>query len=691
MMRLGSWRGSESNGLLRGVEHFVATLVPGAHPVRIPREPTKKRVDAYSEWRGPESNGRLYDARRVLARPSLPIAPSLFTYLNLQVSPEPTNKRRVNLSDGGGPSRTDVLAVRIPRVLTKKRVGVYSEWGGARVKWAPPGIRVILEYNSQLGTHRVLPRLPSSLLSSLFPTVKARLELGPGVKRMLTMILDHDRAPSRTGTSCTPRATPSSLHKAHFPKFYTESGRFMFLERTQVQIHDAGPSRAAPLCCTETNGRLEWDTKLPAGDFWCLSIGHYFRKTSRTLERVYDLSGEMSQRGSQQEGESGGKAQSTRCHPHHNVKLNALAEAALRLCNSLLHLPSHALPRAYPALALPPLLVPLINVTLSHSDLVYMSSGCTTDRILRSFLSESFLSRMVQERDAEQARPHVNVTNPSPFLDVLLDDGGEQRRELHESRHSLHRQPSIPTYEVRINDYLESYRATGRPPPPCPPYPPDLPRAPPTASPRSSSRRRSPRWTSLNPASPSSAPARSPLCPDLLRPHCRPCPHSHKPASPFLLTPHKLFSAFLLPTSTKTPFPLHPATATAIPLCGFAGAGAALRHGHKPRRSADVPVRRRPTPTPGVSAERVRPAAPAEAEGSRFLYTQDDAEVEGTAIAIAAAITSKKATILQNQGLLVEANPIARSGALRRPRHSSPRLLTHTLWRTLASNARRVK
>ncbi|KAJ6525931.1 hypothetical protein DFH09DRAFT_1286049 [Mycena vulgaris] len=27
--------------------------------------------------------------------------------------------------------------------------------------------------------------------------------------------------------------------------------------------------------------------------------------------------------------------------------------------------------------------------------------------------------------------------------------------------------------EVRINDYLESYRATGRPPPPCPPYPPD--------------------------------------------------------------------------------------------------------------------------------------------------------------------------------------------------------------------------
>ncbi|KAJ6556506.1 hypothetical protein DFH09DRAFT_1317827 [Mycena vulgaris] len=23
--------------------------------------------------------------------------------------------------------------------------------------------------------------------------------------------------------------------------------------------------------------------------------------------------------------------------------------------------------------------------------------------------------------------------------------------------------------EVRINDYLESYRATGRPPPPCPP------------------------------------------------------------------------------------------------------------------------------------------------------------------------------------------------------------------------------
>ncbi|KAJ6556500.1 hypothetical protein DFH09DRAFT_1317821 [Mycena vulgaris] len=79
---------------------------------------------------------------------------------------------------------------------------------------------------------------------------------------------------------------------------------------------------------------------------------------------------------------------------------------------------------------------------------------------------------MVEERDGEQwVTPHVIVTNLSPFLDVLLDDGGEQRRDLHEPRHRFHPRILIP--ERRINDYLESYRGTGRSPPPCPPHPPD--------------------------------------------------------------------------------------------------------------------------------------------------------------------------------------------------------------------------
>ncbi|KAJ6525926.1 hypothetical protein DFH09DRAFT_1328788 [Mycena vulgaris] len=233
----------------------------------------------------------------------------------------------------------------------------------------------------------------------------------------------------------------------------------------------------------------------------------------------------------------------------------------------------------------------------------------------------------------------------------------------------------IPDHQ---SQFFESYRGTGRPPPPCPLYPPDpaaraVPRLPPLFVPTLFSALGGPSATRARRAF--SAPEVERFASIAVAPE--------RGTASSLVISFSFFRAAAELTSAPSPAspPLPPPQTRSSPPPPPLPSPPPNTNNTPPRSPRNC--RSRPRLRPRQRRSSARPRAPSQRRRSPLVAPHSD---------IAAALVLKKAAVLQNHSLFVAANPIARlSDAVRRPRHSSTCLLTHTLWRTLASHARRVK